>query len=75
MIKSIPKQIIIPEDPIIDLQPASWIIIPNNEPTKCSVKDNGYVYAYAANTNQGIVWDYNEDWVAIILNISKPESW
>ena len=28
--------------------------------------------AYAANTNQGVVRQYNEDRVAIILNISKP---
>lgn len=30
--------------------------------------------AYAANTNQGIVRDYNEDRVSIILNILKPAS-
>jgi hypothetical protein len=33
------------------LQPAHKIIIPNHEPTKCSVKRNGMVLAYAANTN------------------------
>ena len=38
-----------------ELQPASRIIIPNHEPTKCSIKRNGIVQAYAANTNQGIV--------------------
>ena len=48
------------------------ISIPNHEPTKCSVKRNGIVKAYAANTNQGIVRNYNEDRVSIILNIMKP---
>jgi len=48
--------------------------IPNHEPSKCSVKRNGFVKAYAANTNQGIVRNYNEDRVAIILNIMKPAS-
>ncbi|CDW84010.1 protein phosphatase 2c containing protein [Stylonychia lemnae] len=54
------------------LQPAHKIIIPNHEPTKCSVKRNGVVVAYAANTNQGIIRTYNEDRVSIILNILKP---
>lgn len=54
--------------------------IPHYEPTKCSFKKNGQVRAYAANTNQGLVRDYNEDRVSIILNIMKPaarneESW
>jgi len=48
--------------------------IPNHEPTKCSIKRNGIVKAYAANTNQGIVRNYNEDRVSIILNIMKPAS-
>ena len=48
--------------------------IPNHEPTKCSVKRNGIVKGYAANTNQGIVRNYNEDRVSIILNIMKPAS-
>jgi len=48
--------------------------MPNHEPTKCSVKRNGVVKAYAANTNQGIVRNYNEDRVSIILNIMKPAS-
>jgi len=54
--------------------PAQKVIIPNHEPTKCSVKRNGIVKAYAANTNQGIVRNYNEDRVSIILNIMKPAS-
>lgn len=42
--------------------------------TKISVKRNGVVSAYAANTHQGIVRNYNEDRVSIILNIVKPPS-
>ena len=37
------------EPPI--LQPGSRIVIPNHEATKCSLKRNGIVRAYAANTN------------------------
>ena len=58
----------------IELQQRNRIIIPNNEPTKCSVRENGIICAYAANTNQGIVRDYNEDRVSVILNILKPQT-
>ena len=44
------------------------IIVPNFEQTKTSIKGNGVVAAYAANTHQGIVRNYNEDRVSIILN-------
>jgi protein phosphatase PTC2/3 len=54
------------------LQPGARIIIPNKEPTKCSIKRNGIVRAYSAITNQGLVRNYNEDRVSIILNITKP---
>ena len=54
------------------LQPGTRIVIPNEETTKCSQKRNGIVRAYAANTNQGLVRNYNEDRVSIILNIVKP---
>jgi hypothetical protein len=37
------------------LQPGSSIMIPNHEPAKYSLKRNGIVRAYAANTNQGLV--------------------
>ena len=50
----------------------SHVQLPNFEHTKYSVKENGVVKAYAANTNQGIVRDYNEDRVSIVLNIQKP---
>lgn len=56
------------------LQKRTLAPIPNHEPTKCSIKRNGIVKAYAANTNQGIVRNYNEDRVSIILNIMKPAS-
>lgn len=49
-------------------------VLPNYEPTKCSTGRNGIIKAYAANTNQGIVREYNEDRVSIILNIVKPAS-
>jgi hypothetical protein len=35
----------------LPLQPGTRIVIPNHEPTKCSMKRNGIVRAYAANTN------------------------
>lgn len=46
--------------------------LPYFDPTKCSSKKNGIIKAYAANTNQGLVRNYNEDRVAIILNIMRP---
>ena len=46
----------------------------NHEVTKASSKKCGVVKAYAANTNQGIIRDYNEDRVSIILNIMKPKN-
>ena len=47
--------------------------ISNFEKAKHSIKANGLIKAYAASTNQGPVREYNEDRVAIILNIAKPE--
>ena len=57
----------------LPLQPGTRIVVPNHEATKCSLRRNGIVRAYAANTNQGLVRSYNEDRVSIILNIVKPE--
>ena len=48
--------------------------MPDYQSAKYSAKRNGIVAAYGANTNQGIVRNYNEDRVAIILNIMKPKS-
>jgi protein phosphatase 2C family protein 2/3 len=42
-------------------------------PAKFACKRNGVVASYAANTHQGIVRNYNEDRVSIILNIIKPK--
>ncbi|KAL4473310.1 hypothetical protein ABPG73_013000 [Tetrahymena malaccensis] len=49
-------------------------IIPDADPTKFSVKRNGIVCCYAAKTHQGLVRNYNEDRVSIILNIMKPQN-
>jgi hypothetical protein len=48
--------------------------LPDYQNAKYSNKRNGLVAGYGANTNQGIVRNYNEDRVAIILNIMKPKS-
>jgi protein phosphatase 2C family protein 2/3 len=50
------------------------ILLKNHEPTKASQKKCGLIKSYAANTNQGIIREYNEDRVSIILNILKPKS-
>lgn len=42
------------------------------EAARCSMNHNGIVKAYAANTSEGLVRDYNEDRVSIIYNIVKP---
>ena len=57
----------------IGIQPAHKIIIPNDDPTKTSNKRTGVVRAYAANTNQGLVRNYNEDRVSIITNLLPPK--
>ena len=46
----------------------------NFYPGKVSTKSYGPIKAYAANTNQGIARDYNEDRVSIIININQPNS-
>jgi hypothetical protein len=46
--------------------------LPRFELSKCSSKKNGVIKAYSANTHQGLIRNYNEDRVAIILNIIKP---
>jgi len=47
--------------------------IASYHPAKFACKKNGVVSSYAANTHQGIVRNYNEDRVSIILNIIKPK--
>ena len=46
--------------------------LPILPPSKYSKKSNGIVKAFAANTHNGLVRNYNEDRVSIILNILKP---
>lgn len=48
------------------------VILPNFEEARHSTKNNGMIQAYAANTNQGVFRNYNEDRVSIILNITMP---
>eukprot|EP00826_Nyctotherus_ovalis_P002776 TRINITY_DN10559_c0_g1_i8.p2 TRINITY_DN10559_c0_g1~~TRINITY_DN10559_c0_g1_i8.p2 ORF type:complete len:179 (-),score=28.02 TRINITY_DN10559_c0_g1_i8:17-553(-) len=50
------------------------VAVKNDMPVRCSVKRNGIVAGYAVNTNQGLVRTYNEDRVAIVLNIVQPAS-
>ena len=49
------------------------VIFPQYEITKCSSRSIGNISAYAVNTYQGIIRNYNEDRVSIILNIAKPQ--
>ena len=42
---------------------------------KISSKSFGIITSYAANTNQGIVRNYNEDRVSIIINMNKPNTY
>ena len=42
---------------------------------KISSKSFGIITSYAANTNQGIVRNYNEDRVSIIINMTKPNNY
>ena len=42
---------------------------------KVSIKSYGFIKAYAANTNQGIARDYNEDRVSIVININQPNNY
>jgi hypothetical protein len=48
--------------------------IPKVEASRHSNKKNGYIKSYAANTHQGLIRNYNEDRVSIVLNITKPPS-
>jgi protein phosphatase 2C family protein 2/3 len=47
--------------------------ISSYHPAKFANKKNGVVSSYSANTHQGIVRNYNEDRVSIILNIIRPK--
>ena len=41
--------------------------------SKISIKSYKYITSYAANTFKGIVRDYNEDRVSIVINLNKPK--
>lgn len=43
----------------------------NLEPTRRSTQSSGIIRSYAVNTNEGLVRNYNEDRVSIILNIMQ----
>ena len=47
----------------------------NYEPSKISSKTIGIIKAYAVNTYQGIVRNYNEDRVSIIINMTRPKNY
>ena len=47
----------------------------NYESSKTSSKKMGLIHAYGANTYQGLVRNYNEDRVSIIINMSKPKNY
>ena len=47
--------------------------IPVLEPSRHSTKKAGKIKSFAANTHQGLIRNYNEDRVSIILNIMKPQ--
>lgn len=68
--------IVNPDDiePEIEILSADQIHNTTVDKSKCSTRRNGIVKAYAANTNKGIIRNYNEDRVSIILNILKPHS-
>jgi hypothetical protein len=47
-------------------------ILPNFQLSKTSTKAFGSVQSFSANTNCGLVRNYNEDRIAIILNAIDP---
>jgi hypothetical protein len=52
----------------------SNIKLNNYEKPTYSSKEHGHIYAFAANTNEGICRNYNEDRVCIILNAVCPKT-
>ena len=47
----------------------------NYEQSKTSKKKMGVIKSYGVNTYQGIIRDYNEDRVSIIINMNKPKNY
>jgi hypothetical protein len=54
--------------------PNKKLLFADLEKVKISKKSFGCVKAYAAMTTEGIIRDYNEDRVSIILNIPQPKN-
>lgn len=50
------------------------VYLPDFDSAKSSTVDQGLIKNYAANTNRGILRNYNEDRVSIILNITGPSN-
>ena len=59
---------------LVGLLPGSRITNTTVDKSKWSTRRNGIVKAYSANTNKGLIRNYNEDRVSIILNILKPNT-
>ena len=51
------------------------IPVENFEQSKYSSKSMGIIHAYGANTHPGLVRNYNEDRVSIIINMNKPQNY
>ena len=49
--------------------------IKNFETSKISKKNFGIIKAFAVNSHEGIIRNYNEDKVTLILNINQPENY
>lgn len=47
----------------------------NFEPTRGSERAYGIIKGFGVCTNQGLVRDYNEDRVSIVLNILRPQNY
>ena len=51
------------------------LIFENYDQSKTSKKSMGSIKSYGVNTYQGIVRNYNEDRVSIIINMNKPKNY
>ena len=49
--------------------------VKNFESGKISSKNMGIIKAYGANTHEGLIRNYNEDRVSIIINMNKPKNY
>lgn len=51
-----------------------YSLVPTLEPPRHSTNSFKYIKSYAVNTFKGLIREYNEDRVSIILNIVQPEN-